>query len=208
MKHFDICEIFYSLQGESSYMGMPCVFVRLAGCNLRCSYCDTTYSHSRGRMMSFEEIISEVSQYPAKLVELTGGEPLWQEESPALMQALLERGYTVLLETNGSLYLDEVPRDVIKIVDIKCPGSSEGDSFQFANLKLLAPHDEIKFVLTNYPDYCFAREIIQRYQLAGRVLHFSPVTQLLPAGLLAEWLLADGLPVKLGMQLHKMLNLR
>jgi 7-carboxy-7-deazaguanine synthase len=159
-------------------------------------------------MMSFEEIISEVSQYPAKLVELTGGEPLWQEESPALMQALLERGYTVLLETNGSLYLDEVPRDVIKIVDIKCPGSSEGGSFQFANLKLLAPHDEIKFVLTNYPDYCFAREIIQRYQLAGRGLHFSPVTQLLPAGLLAEWLLADGLPVKLGMQLHKMLNLR
>ncbi|MCK9557137.1 MAG: radical SAM protein [Candidatus Cloacimonetes bacterium] len=208
MKYLDICEIFYSLQGESSYMGRPCVFIRLAGCNLNCSYCDTVYSHAKGTKMSFEQILKSVSRYPVKLVELTGGEPLIQEESTALMQTLLESGYTVLLETNGTIYLDEVPLDVIKIVDIKCPGSGEGLSFQFANLKLLAAHDEIKFVISNYPDYCFAREIIEKYQLAGRILHFSPVTELLPAELLAEWLLADGLPVKLGLQLHKLLNLR
>lgn len=149
MKYLDICEIFYSLQGESSYMGRPCVFIRLAGCNLNCSYCDTVYSHAKGTKMSFEQILKSVSRYPVKLVELTGGEPLIQEESTALMQTLLESGYTVLLETNGTIYLDEVPLDVIKIVDIKCPGSGEGLSFQFANLKLLAAHDEIKFVISN-----------------------------------------------------------
>jgi 7-carboxy-7-deazaguanine synthase len=208
MQELEICEIFYSLQGESGYMGMPCIFVRLAGCNLRCRFCDTTYSHAPGKMMSFEQILVEIATYPAKVVELTGGEPLWQEACPALMEVLLQKGYKVLLETNGAMYIDEVPREVVKILDVKCPGSGEGGSFQKANLKLMAPWDELKFVLTGFHDYQYAKSFVREHKLEGRVLHFSPVTNMLPAELLAEWLLRDGLQVKLSLQLHKLLNLR
>jgi len=208
MKRLEICEIFYSLQGESAYMGTPCVFVRLAHCNLRCSYCDTRYSHADGVQMSFEEILTEIAEYPARVVEVTGGEPLWQEDSPALMELLLHKGYKVLLETNGAMYIDEVPREVVKILDVKCPGSGECGSFQNANLKLMAPWDELKFVLTGFHDYQFARDFIYKYKLEGRVLHLSPVTSLLPAATLAEWMLKDGLQAKLSLQLHKMLSLR
>lgn len=208
MKHLEICEIFYSLQGESGYMGMPCIFVRLAGCNLRCRYCDTTYSHAPGKVMSFGEILAKIAIYPARLVELTGGEPLWQEHSPALMDVLLQQGYKVLLETNGAMYIDEVPAEVVKILDVKCPGSGEGGSFQKANLKLMQPWDELKFVLTSFQDYQYAKEFVRAHNLEGRVLHFSPVTYMLPPEQLAEWLLRDGLQVKLSLQLHKLLNLR
>ncbi|MCB5252671.1 MAG: radical SAM protein [Candidatus Cloacimonetes bacterium] len=204
----EICEIFYSLQGESSYMGMPCVFIRLSGCNLRCSYCDTKYSYQSGTSMDIASILKEVGRYPARLVELTGGEPLWQDDSNLLMQRLLEQGYTVLLETNGSLCLEEVPKAVVRIVDVKCPGSGHANSFMLWNLKLLQPQDELKFVLTNYIDYAFARDFVRAHELSGRTIHFSPVTRLLAPELLAEWLLEDGLRVRLSLQLHKLLNLR
>jgi 7-carboxy-7-deazaguanine synthase len=208
MKQLEICEIFYSLQGESSYMGMPCVFVRLARCNLRCSFCDTRYSYCPGVMHSFEDILQNIRKYPANLVELTGGEPLLQEHSPAFMQELLDVGYKVLLETNGSIYIDEVPREVVKILDVKCPGSAHGDSFQLHNLKLMAPWDELKFVLTGYHDYQFALDFVRKHRLEGRKIHFSPVCNMLSAEQLAKWMLADGAPAKLSLQLHKQLNLR
>jgi 7-carboxy-7-deazaguanine synthase len=208
VKLLEICEIFYSLQGESSYMGMPCVFIRLSGCNLRCSYCDTKYSYQSGTSMDIASILKEVGRYPARLVELTGGEPLWQDDSNLLMQRLLEQGYTVLLETNGSLCLEEVPKAVVRIVDVKCPGSGHANSFMLWNLKLLQPQDELKFVLTNYIDYAFARDFVRAHELSGRTIHFSPVTRLLAPELLAEWLLEDGLRVRLSLQLHKLLNLR
>ncbi|MDD2422695.1 MAG: radical SAM protein [Candidatus Cloacimonetes bacterium] len=208
MKQLEVCEIFYSLQGESSYMGMPCVFIRLSGCNLRCSWCDTQYSYAKGESCALESIIEQVEQYPCKLVELTGGEPLWQDHSIPLMDMLLERGFTVLLETNGSLYLEAVPKAVVKIVDVKCPGSGVSDSFMLWNLKCLQPQDELKFVLTDYVDYVFARDFVQAHKITGRTIHFSPVSSVLPPEILAEWLLKDGLRVKLSLQLHKLLNLR
>lgn len=189
-------------------MGMPCVFIRLSGCNLRCSYCDTKYSYQSGTSMDIASILKEVGRYPARLVELTGGEPLWQDDSNLLMQRLLEQGYTVLLETNGSLCLEEVPKAVVRIVDVKCPGSGHANSFMLWNLKLLQPQDELKFVLTNYIDYAFARDFVRAHELSGRTIHFSPVTRLLAPELLAEWLLEDGLRVRLSLQLHKLLNLR
>ena len=208
MKYLEVCEIFYSLQGESSYMGMPCIFIRLSGCNLRCSYCDTAYSYQSGTKMDLAGILSEIAKYPAKLVELTGGEPMWQDNSIPLMQMLLDEGYTVLIETNGSLYLEDVPKDVIKIVDVKCPGSGVSDSFMVWNLRCLQPHDELKFVLTNYVDYAFARDFVKAHKLTERTIHFSPVSNMLPPEILASWLLEDGLMIKLGLQLHKLLNLR
>jgi 7-carboxy-7-deazaguanine synthase len=208
MNQLEICEIFYSLQGESSYQGMPCVFIRLSGCNLRCTWCDTQYSHEHGEWLSFNDIAQELAKYPCKLVELTGGEPIWQEASIPLMTKLLELGYTVLLETNGSLDLSEVPAEVIKIVDVKCPGSGCKDSFMKYNLRSLHEHDELKFVLTNYPDYKFAKAFLETHKPQVKAIHFSPVTTLLASETLAEWLLEDGLPVKLSLQLHKTLNLR
>jgi len=208
MKVLDVCEIFYSLQGESSFVGMPCVFIRLSGCNLRCSYCDTTNSYQPGSRMSIEAIVAEIQQYPAQVLELTGGEPLEQGNSIVLLEELVKLGYTVLLETNGSLYLGDVPPAVVKIVDVKCPGSGAAGSFMRHNLKLLGAQDELKFVLTNYRDYCFAKDFVQEHELLGRVIHFSPVTSVLKPETLAQWLLEDGLRVKLSLQLHKQLNLR
>jgi len=208
MDTLKVCEIFYSLQGESSYQGKPCIFVRLSGCNLRCSWCDTQYSYTQGSMRSFESILAKIAQYPCRLVELTGGEPLYQDAVIPLMNMLLERGYTVLLETNGSLYAGDVSPKVIKIMDVKCPGSACADSFMKHNLKCLQPHDELKFVLTSYPDYAFAKAFIEEHQLSGYCIHFSVVGSVLPAEYLAQWMLEDGLDVHLSLQLHKLLNLR
>jgi 7-carboxy-7-deazaguanine synthase len=215
-----ITEIYKSLQGESTYAGMPCVFVRLTGCNLRCTWCDSEYTFHGGRRMTMEEIFAEVSRLSPNggLVEITGGEPMLQEkELVSLMQHLLDSGYKVLLETSGERPLARVPREVIKIVDVKCPDSGEGDTFCIENLEALTASDEIKFVLSSRTDYDFAREFTERHHLAERVnaVLFSPAFRkdatgardsshcLLDPQELAEWMLADNVPARLGLQLHK-----
>lgn len=214
-----ITEIYKSLQGESTYAGLPCVFVRLTGCNLRCSWCDSEYTFQGGRKMSIEAVLNEVSRLsPGGLVEITGGEPMLQErEVVPLMQHLLDDGYRVLLETSGERPLERVPARVVKIVDVKCPDSGEGETFCKENLEALRPHDEIKFVLSSRIDYEFARAFSQRHNLAERVnaVLFSPAFRkdatgardsshcLLDPQELAEWMLADNVPARLGMQLHK-----
>lgn len=204
----NVCEIFYSLQGESTLSGMPCAFIRLSDCNLRCSYCDTAYAFSPGEDMSLEQILELVAQYPAKLVEITGGEPLLQDETIELCRALHEAKYQILLETNGSIYLEDVPNYVIKIVDVKCPGSAWGGSFMKWNLKLLQPQDQLKYVLTNFADYQFALHFIRDNALEDRVNIFSPVLSVLPAETLASWMLRDGASARLQLQLHKLLALQ
>ncbi|MCB5234466.1 MAG: radical SAM protein [Candidatus Cloacimonetes bacterium] len=204
----EVCEIFYSIQGESSYSGMPCIFVRLAGCNLDCNYCDTRYSHTEGEMMDIERILKEISHFPTKLLEITGGEPLIQEASIPLMQDLLAKGYKLLLETNGSVSLVDVPAKVVKIVDLKCPGSGEGESFLSENLAYLQPHDELKFVLSNREDYLFAKDFIHDHPELNQLIHLSVVWDRLKPELLANWLLEDGLDAKLSLQLHKILDLK
>jgi len=214
-----ITEIYKSLQGESTHAGLPCVFVRLTGCNLRCSWCDSEYTFQGGRKMAVEEVLDEVSRLsPSGLVEITGGEPLLQERDVVpLMQHLLEDGYNVLLETSGERPLERVPLDVIKIVDVKCPNSGEGGTFCMENLEALCPQDEIKFVLSSRADYEFAREFTRRHNLAERVIAvlFSPAFRkdatgardsshcLLDPQELAEWMLADNVPARLSLQLHK-----
>ena len=215
-----IVEIYKSLQGESSYAGLPCVFVRLAGCNLRCTWCDSEYTFTGGHRMTLEEVEQEVHQLSPDggLVEITGGEPLLQERAVVpLMERLLASGYTVLLETSGERPLDKVPRQVIKIVDVKCPDSGEGDTFRIENLDALTPHDEVKFVVASRRDYEFARQFIEQHALMARVASviLSPAFRKDAAGSrdvshclvdpreLAEWILADGLNARLGLQIHK-----
>lgn len=207
-KHLNISEIFYSLQGESSYAGYPCVFIRLAECNLRCSYCDTQYAFGKGRSMAISSILEEVQDYGCSLVEITGGEPLYQDDVLDLCSALGENQYKILLETNGSLYLGDVPDYVIKIVDVKTPGSGMGESFMKWNLKFLQPHDELKFVITNYIDYRFALDFIQTEQPSVAQIHFSPVTSLLEPSHLAVWMLEDGVDARLSLQLHKIIDFK
>jgi 7-carboxy-7-deazaguanine synthase len=215
-----ITEIYKSLQGESTYAGLPCVFVRLTGCNLRCSWCDSEYTFQGGRKMEMEAVLDEVARLSPSggLVEITGGEPMLQErEVVPLMQRLLNDGYQVLLETSGERPLARVPAGVVKIVDVKCPNSGEGDTFFMENLEALAPHDEVKFVLSSRGDYDFAREFTRRHNLAERVnaILFSPAFRkdatggrdsshcLLDPRELAEWMIADNVPARLGLQLHK-----
>jgi 7-carboxy-7-deazaguanine synthase len=215
-----ITEIYKSLQGESTYAGLPCVFVRLTGCNLRCAWCDSEYTFQGGRKMSPAEVLDEVSRLSpgGGLVEITGGEPMLQErEVVPLMQRLLDDGYTVLLETSGERPLRTVPAAVIKIVDVKCPESGESDTFCMENLAALAAHDEIKFVLSSRADYNFAREFTHQHSLAERVnaVLFSPAFRkdatgardsshcLLDPQELAQWMLMDRVPARLGLQLHK-----
>ncbi len=215
-----ITEIYKSLQGESTYAGLPCVFVRLTGCNLRCTWCDSEYAFYGGRKMTSEEVLEEVLRLSQEsgLVEITGGEPMLQErELLPLMQQLLNHGYTVLLETSGERPLERVPQAVVKIVDVKCPDSGEGDTFQAENLESLTARDEIKFVLSSRSDYEFARDFVIRHQIAPKVnaVLFSPAFRkdasgarnsshcLLDPQELAEWIVADSLPVRLGLQLHK-----
>ena len=197
-------EIFKSIQGESSRAGLPCAFVRLTGCNLRCSWCDTEYAFHHGKNLSVKEIVHTVDGYGLPLVEITGGEPLLQEGVYDLMQAFLSKNYQVLLETGGSLPLDRVPPQVIKIVDVKCPGSGEESKNLFSNLDLLQATDEVKFVILDRADYEWSKQILSQYSIHKIALVlFSPVYDKLPLKDLAEWMLADNLPVRLQTQLHK-----
>ena len=201
-----VAEIFFSIQGESTFAGEPCVFVRLTACNLRCSWCDTEYAFYDGQPIEMDEVVRRVSTYPARLVEITGGEPMLQEgEVLPLMARLLEQGYRVLLETSGERFLGRVPPGVVKVMDVKCPGSGEAEKFCIENLQVLSPSDEVKFVLADRPDYEFACQFLQRHGLCGKVraVIFSPVFGQLEPRQLAEWILADGLDVRLGLQLHK-----
>jgi 7-carboxy-7-deazaguanine synthase len=198
-------EIFYSIQGESTRAGQPCVFVRLTACDLRCSWCDTPYAFDEGRKMSVDEVIAAVDQYGCPLVEVTGGEPLLQEDVYELMERLGGSGRTVMLETGGHRSIARVPAGVLKVVDVKCPGSGEADRNDWSNLSRLAPHDEVKFVIKDRADYEFARDAIVRYGLAGRAaaVLMSPVHGVLEPRTLSEWMLADRLPARLQLQLHK-----
>lgn len=200
-----INEIFHSIQGESTYVGRPCVFVRLTACDLRCAWCDTPYAFVEGRKMSVDEVARDVAHYDCPLVEITGGEPLLQEDVYPLMQRLLDEGRTVLLETGGHLSVERVPPRVVKIIDVKCPGSGESAKNRWANLEHLDPRDQVKFVLLDRADYEFARDVLCRYALDRRVaaVLFSPVHGELEPKTLAEWVLADRLPVRVQLQLHK-----
>jgi len=215
-----ITEIYKSLQGESTYAGLPCVFIRLTGCNLRCSWCDSEYTFQGGSKMTSEAILEEVRRLSPRggLVEITGGEPMLQERDLVpFMQQLLDDGYQVLLETSGERPLEQVPAGVIKIVDVKCPNSGEPNTFRSENLETLTKQDEVKFVLTGRADYEFARDFTQRHRLSDRVnaVLFSPAFRkdatgardsshcLLDPQELAEWMLADDVPARLSLQLHK-----
>src|SRR6266851_5707491 len=214
-----ITEIFKSVQGEGTRAGLPCVFVRLTGCNLRCTWCDTAYAFHGGKKMSVEEVLERVDELAGRhiggsdseravpLVELTGGEPLLQEEIYPLAGKLLAAGYTVMIETSGERFIGKLPKEVIKIVDVKGPDSGEPDTFEMRNLEELTENDEVKFVLSTRCDYEFAREFTRLHGLARRVKQvlFSPVYEDaegkwpgLEPRLLAEWILAEGLPVRLG----------
>lgn len=203
-----VTEIFYSIQGESTWAGTPCAFVRLSGCNLRCRWCDTAYSYPAGEERSIGDILQTVADFGVALVEITGGEPLAQEGSPALAQALIDAGYTVLVETNGSLPMDRLPSAVHRIMDLKAPGSGMSGHIYWPNLDVLsAARDEIKAVLSDREDYEWARDLIHTYGLDKRcrAVLFSPVSGALSARQLAEWILADRLPVRLQVQLHKII---
>ncbi|HTC20672.1 MAG TPA: radical SAM protein [bacterium] len=200
-----INEIYLSLQGESTWAGLPCVFVRLTGCSLRCTWCDTAYAFFEGEDQGLEKILARVDSFGVKRVEITGGEPLEQEGVYPLMEALLTMGYEVLLETSGAVDVGRVPGEVVKIMDIKCPGSGEDSRNHWANLEKLVPRqDEIKFVLKDKADYDYAKKIIERHGLAEKfTLLFSPSHDELEASQLSEWMLQDKVPARLNLQLHK-----
>jgi 7-carboxy-7-deazaguanine synthase len=198
-------EIFYSIQGESTYAGRPCVFVRLTACDLRCSWCDTQYAFYEGSKRSLDDVMSEVERFECPLVEVTGGEPLLQEEVYSLMTTLVDRGRTVLLETGGHRSTSRVPEAVVTILDVKCPGSGEAHRNDWNNLERLRPHDEVKFVVKDRADYEYARDVIARHGLERRAaaIHVSPVHGVLDARTLSEWVLADKLPARVQLQIHK-----
>jgi 7-carboxy-7-deazaguanine synthase len=198
-------EIFYSVQGESSYAGQPCVFVRLTACDLRCSWCDTAYAFHEGSKRELEAVLQDVDRYGCPLVEVTGGEPLLQEAVYPLMAGLLARGKIVLLETGGHRSTERVPAEVVTILDVKCPGSGEAHRMDWANLDRLRPHDEVKFVIKDRADYEYARDVVQQRDLPARAaaIHFSPVHGEMDLRTLSEWVLADRLPVRVQVQLHK-----
>jgi 7-carboxy-7-deazaguanine synthase len=198
-------EIFHSIQGESSRAGYPCVFVRLTACDLRCTWCDTAYAFHEGRKMSVDDVVAAVAEHGCPLVEITGGEPLLQEDVYPLMDRLLAGGHTVMLETGGHRPIARVPAAVLKIVDIKCPASGEAARNDWSNLDRLAPHDEVKFVIQDRADYEFARDVIARYGLVSRgpAVLLSPVHGVLDARTLSEWMLADRLTARLQLQIHK-----
>ncbi len=214
-----LIEIYKSIQGESSFAGLPCIFVRLAGCNLRCAWCDSEYTFTGGYKLSEDQVTAEIEKLaPVKLIEFTGGEPMLQErELVPLMERLLRAGYELMIETSGERLLEAVPRGVHKIVDVKCPASGEAGSFRIANLDCLTERDEVKFVITNRDDYVFARDFIRENKLetrAGQVLlspafsktpsvHRSTENCLLDPRELVDWMLADGVPARLSLQIHK-----
>jgi len=198
-------EIFFSIQGESTYAGRPCVFVRLTACDLRCSWCDTPYAFHEGRKMSLDEIMAAVERFDCDLVEVTGGEPLLQKDVHPLMERLLASGRTVLLETGGHVSLEQVPAGVHRIMDIKCPGSGESHRTDWSNLERLGRGDEVKFVIRDRTDYEYARDVLRRHRLDERVgaVLFSPVHGVLDPRTLSEWVLEDRLPVRVQLQIHK-----
>ena len=215
-----ISEIFKSIQGEGTHAGLPCIFVRLTGCNLRCTWCDTAYAFHGGQKMSVDEVFERVealrgAAVGGRLVELTGGEPLLQQEVYPLADRLLAAGYAVLIETSGERFIGQLPKAVIKIVDVKCPDSGEPDTFDKRNLEELTSEDEVKFVISSRRDYEFARDFIVEHRLAGRIKEvlFSPVHEDpngqwkgLEPRQLVEWMLEDGVPARLGLQLHKIVR--
>lgn len=201
-----ITEIFFSIQGESTYAGLPCLFVRLAGCPLRCEWCDTPYAFHGGTERDIDSIVAELEGYPCRLVEITGGEPLAQSEVHALITALADRGYTVLIETSGALDIGSVDPRAIIIMDVKCPGSGMADRNRWDNIGQLKPQDQIKFVIKDRADYDWALTIIRDHDLARRqAVLFSPVFGLLEPQQLAEWIMSAGLPVRFQLQLHKLI---
>lgn len=216
MNHtLNISELFYSIQGESTYAGYPCVFIRLADCNLRCSYCDATYTYDEEpKVMDLDQILAFVNRYKVSLVQITGGEPLLQEGVYQLMHRLLEEKRIVLLETNGTISLTRVPAEVIKVMDVKCPSSSMADQFHFANLGMLNRHDEVKFVIGSADDYKWAKTFIETHIMGTDIpgeqqqrptILFSPIQPGLSPTDLADWLLRDQLPVRMQLQLHTLL---
>jgi len=200
-----VYEIYKSIQGESTRAGLPCTFVRLAACDLRCVWCDTPYAFTGGRKMMMEEVVAAVEALECRLVELTGGEPLLQPDAPALMASLIARGYTVLLETGGHVSIGNVPDEVVAIVDVKCPGSGEAHRMHWPNLDELSAHDEVKFVLADRADFEYACDVVRRHDLASRAaaVLFSPVHGVLAPADVARWILDENIPVRLQLQTHK-----
>jgi 7-carboxy-7-deazaguanine synthase len=201
-----VSEIFLSIQGESTYAGLPCIFIRLAGCNLRCDWCDTTYAQAieQGIKLSVTQIVDEIKNFKCRLVEITGGEPMYQSEATDLLDRLTKLGYEVLLETNGSISLERVTPNVVKIVDVKCPSSGHDGSFLMENLKFIKLKDEIKFVIADRRDYEYARDFLERciQDRTAKIL-FAPVYPQMSSKELADWILKDGLKVRLQPQMHK-----
>jgi 7-carboxy-7-deazaguanine synthase len=204
MPELIVNEIFHSIQGESSFMGEPCVFIRLTGCNLRCTYCDTAYAFYEGRTMTLEEVLATVEEHKCRLVELTGGEPLAQEGAPELLRELCNRGYETLVETGGSLDIGVVDTRVHRIVDIKCPGSGMERRNRWENLSLLTPRDDVKFVVSNKSDFDWSLEVVRTHGLVGKTnVLFSPVFGIVEPVELAEWILASHMRVRMQLQMHK-----
>ncbi len=201
----DICEIFYSIQGESTYSGLPCIFIRTAGCNLRCSYCDTRYAYDGGVDMAVDEILAQVLSYGCRLIEITGGEPLIQrEELNPLINSLLEAGHMVLLETNGSLSVANIDHRVVKIMDLKCPDSGMSEYVRWENLQHLGEHDQVKFVLSSRRDYEWAREVIAKHPLLNKIeVLLSTAFDTLELKDVVRWMLDDRLNARFQLQMHK-----
>jgi 7-carboxy-7-deazaguanine synthase len=198
-------EVFHSIQGESSFAGLPCVFVRLTACDLRCSWCDTPYAFHEGRKREVADVLADVASYGCRLVEVTGGEPLLQPDVYPLMQGLLDAGHDVLVETGGHISIERVPAGVVRIIDVKCPGSGEAGKMCWENLARLGSRDEVKFVIGDRADLEYAKAVMQEGDWASRVaaILFSPVHGQLPPDELAAWVLADRLPVRVQLQVHK-----
>jgi 7-carboxy-7-deazaguanine synthase len=202
-----LTEIFYSIQGEASQAGRPCVFVRLSRCNLRCTWCDTTYSFTGGEKSTLDQIIDEVTSYNCKLVEITGGEPLLQPGVHDLMTQLCDDGFEVMIETSGSIDISPIDSRVRIIMDLKAPGSGEVEKNLWSNIDALKPTDEIKFVILNRDDYLWSKQVVEQHALADKAsVIFSPVHGVQDANELSQWILADHMPVRLGLQLHKFLG--
>ena len=199
-------EIFYSIQGESTFAGFPCIFIRLTGCNLRCTYCDTTYAYEQGDDIPLDRILATVKGFDCNLIEVTGGEPLIQDETPDLIAVLIKNGYTVLLETNGSQDISTVDTQCARIVDIKCPSSGMNNKNYWQNLDYITPNDQLKFVIAHRQDYLYAKKVLDTTAIKIRkklLINFSPVFNKIDLKDLAGWILADNLPVRLQIQLHK-----
>ena len=203
----DICEIFYSLQGESTFAGLPCIFIRLSGCNLNCSWCDTRYADKESLPMTLDQILQAVAAYNCNLVEITGGEPLHQDDTPALISLLIKKDYQVLLETNGSKSIQPVHPECIKIVDIKCPTSNESDTFLLENLDYFTEQDEIKFVIGSRKDYDYAKTIIEKRlnHISPKKIHLSPVFEAISLEEIAAWMIQDNLHARFSLQQHKLI---